>query len=58
MRKILQSSHYTIQFIFKLKKKLKEIRVKINKLKFNKNFNFMKTHINIMLTKIQFWFFL
>ena len=42
---------------FQTEKKIKEIRVKINKLKFNKNFNFMKTHINIMLTKIQFWFF-
>ena len=42
---------------FQSEKKIKEIRVKINKLKFNKNFNFMKTHINIMLTKIQFWFF-
>ena len=42
---------------FQSEKKIEEIRVKINNLKFNDNFNFMKTHINIMLTKIQFWFF-
>ena len=57
MKKIFLSFHYIIQFIFNLKKKIEEIRVKINNLKFNDNFNFMKTHINIMLTKIQFWFF-
>lgn len=42
---------------FQINKKIKSIKDKINNINFNKEDYFLKQHIKIMLTKIQFWYF-